>query len=130
MSTAAASVPHCITGTASSPNCRAILSAAAPISSAARAFARNGSRSTRVVAVLVLAAQDDPQPAGKRVDGLQRRVHIGGFGIVVLSDAVDLAHEFQAMLHRRETCIAALRDLRQAPRPPDRAISAAAITFS
>src|SRR6185437_13725527 len=53
-------------------------------------------------AVLVLAAEDDPQSAWKRVEGLQGRVDIRGLRIVVVADAVYFADEFQPMLHRAE----------------------------
>ena len=62
---------------------------------------RRGQR--RVIAVLILAAEDDPQSARKRGDRLQRRVDIGRFRIVVPGDAVQLAHEFQPMLDARES---------------------------
>ena len=72
-----------------SPSCLAIFAAAAPINSAARAFARKGSRSTVIVAAFVLAAEDDPQAAVECVDGFERGVDAGGFRIVVIADAVE-----------------------------------------
>src|ERR1700728_3271316 len=56
---------------------------------------RRGQR--RVVAVLVLASENDPEGAWKRRDSFQSRVDIGCFRIVVPGDAVALADEFQAM---------------------------------
>ena len=52
----------------------------------------------RVVQALVLAAQNHPQAAGKRVQRFERGIHAGGFGIVIEIDAAHVAHEFQTVL--------------------------------
>src|SRR5574340_760236 len=56
----------------------------------------------RVVAALVLAAEDDPEAAGKGVQRLEGGVHVGGFGIVVEVDAAHAADKLQAVLHGTE----------------------------
>src|ERR1039457_2526650 len=55
-----------------------------------------------VVAALVLAAQNEMDAAGERLQRLDGRVNIGGFGIVVILDATDRGHILQAMLYRLE----------------------------
>src|ERR1039458_8456911 len=55
-----------------------------------------------VVAALVLAAKNEVDAAGERLQRLDGRVNIGGFGIVVILDAANRSHELQAMLHRFE----------------------------
>src|ERR1017187_5858503 len=55
-----------------------------------------------VVAALVLAAKNEVDAAGKRLQRLDGRVNIGGFGIVVILDATDRSPELQAMLYRLE----------------------------
>ena len=41
-------------------------------------------------------------PPGKRLQRLDGGIDIGGFGIVVVLDAANCGHKFQAMLHRLE----------------------------
>src|SRR5664280_779038 len=48
-----------------------------------------------VVAALVLAAKNEVDATGKRLQRLDGRIHIGGFGIVVILDATDRSHELQ-----------------------------------
>ena len=55
-----------------------------------------------VVGVLVLASQDQVNITRERRDRLGRGVDVGSLGIVVVIDAVDGSHEFQAMLDRVE----------------------------
>src|ERR1035437_3145072 len=55
-----------------------------------------------VVAALVLATKNEVNAAGERLQRLNGRVHIGGFGIVVVLNATDRSHELQAMLYRFE----------------------------
>src|SRR5882762_8270386 len=52
----------------------------------------------RVVATFVLAAEDHQNSTGKRFQHFTRRVDVGRFGIVVVTHAVDFAHELKAML--------------------------------
>src|ERR1039457_3757299 len=55
-----------------------------------------------VVAALVLAAKNEVNAAGKRLQRFDGRVNVGGLRIVVILDAADRGHELQAMLHRFE----------------------------
>src|SRR5258708_40225633 len=57
-----------------------------------------GLREQGVIAVLVLAAENDPQAAGKSMDRLQRRVDVGRLRVVVPRDSAEVAHEFEPML--------------------------------
>jgi hypothetical protein len=58
----------------------------------------------RVVRVFILPAEDQVNVTGKGGDGFRGRVHIGGFGIVVVIDTMNGGHEFQTMLDGVERC--------------------------
>ena len=55
-----------------------------------------------VVAVLVLAAEDEVNVGRKRFQRLDRRVHVGGLGVVVVLHAAQRGDVLQAMLHGAE----------------------------
>ena len=73
----------------------------------ARALAQ-GFAQNRIRTSLIFAAQDDDQRARESFDGLQGRVHVGGFRIVVKLDAAYIRHEFQAVLDSPEALDALL----------------------
>ena len=56
----------------------------------------------RVVAALVLAAENQVEVCRERFQRLDGRVHVGGLGVVVVVDAADGRHKFQAMFDRLE----------------------------
>ena len=102
-----------------------------PRRSAARRapFSRSGLGQRRIVAVLVLAAENHPQAAGKRGDRLQRRIHVGGFRIVVPGDAVRARARIPGDAPRPGNVITAAR-ICACVAPARRAIAAAAMVFS
>src|SRR5215470_16358695 len=51
----------------------------------------------RVVAVLILSAEDDQDAAREGLKGFQRRIHIGSFGVVVITHSADFRHKLDAM---------------------------------
>src|SRR5271155_2517103 len=55
-----------------------------------------------VVAVFVFAAENDNYAAGEGFQGFQGGVHIGGFGVVVILNAGEFRHEFQAVIYSGE----------------------------
>ena len=81
-----------------------------------------------VVAAFVFAAENDQHPPGECIERLQRRIHIGGFRIVVVADPANLGDKFQAMLDAGESAHA-MRD-RRGPAPASRVAATAASTFS
>jgi hypothetical protein len=56
-----------------------------------------------VIAVLVLATQNHPQAAGKRVDRFESRIDIGGLGVVIPIDASPTSDELEPVLDSGET---------------------------
>src|ERR1017187_1667077 len=59
-----------------------------------------GQRSAQrsVFQALVLAAKNHPEAAGEGVQGFERGIHAGGFGIVIELHPADRTYEFQAVL--------------------------------
>src|SRR5579863_1525212 len=56
----------------------------------------------RVVATLILATQNDQHPPGKRIQRLQRCIHIRGLRIVVVAHPADLCDKLQPVFHPPE----------------------------
>ena len=57
----------------------------------------------REITILVLAAQNDEQAAGKGLDGLGGGVHVGGLGVVEEADAGDFRDKLEAVLDAGKT---------------------------
>ena len=96
--TAASSVCALRTG-AAPPICDSILAAASPMVYTCFTRAAMQRLQLAVVAVLVPAAEDEVNVGRKRLQRLDRRIHVGGLGIVVVLHAAQRGHVLQAMLH-------------------------------
>src|SRR5690242_17635955 len=56
----------------------------------------------RVIAALILAAENYKKPAGKSLESLDGGVHVGRLGVVEKTDSRNFRNKFETMLHARE----------------------------
>ena len=124
-STARSMAPDCTSGSPSS--CAAIFGAGADQHHRLCLLSKLFSQYS-VVAIFVLAAENDPQVAGERVDCLFSRVHIGGFRIVVIPDT--LGSRTNSRRCSTPGKVRSAPAIASSAAPASRAASVAAIAFS